>query len=80
MATTTSQEFEALIRRELAERDRRKRARLGDALAYAEADQRCVNAILEAAGYGVPAEGEKLVRRSQRARRANEDEAFGESA
>jgi hypothetical protein len=75
-----AQEFEALIRRELTERDKRKRARLGDALAYAEADQRCVNAILEAAGYGAPSDGERLVRRAQRARRANEDEAFGESA
>lgn len=74
------QDFEALIRRELAARDKRRRARLGDALAYAEADQLCVNTLMEAAGYGAPAEGEKVIRRARRARRMNEDEAFGEAS
>lgn len=74
------EEFEALIRRELAGRDKRKRARIGDPIAYAEADQLAVNAIMAAAGYAAPPGGEGVVRRAQRARRANEDEAFGESA
>lgn len=74
----TPEQFEALIRRELKTRDSRRRARLGDGLAYDEADQLCVNAIMEAAGYGEPDEdADRLVRRASRKRRANEDRAFG---
>lgn len=51
MAALSPQEFEALVRRELAERDNRRRARLGDPRVYAEADTSAVAAIMAAAGY-----------------------------
>lgn len=70
--------FEALVRRQLTERDKRRRARLGDALAYAEADQLCVAAIMEAAGYPVGEDEAPVVRKARRARRVNEDRAFGD--
>ncbi len=71
--------FEALLRHELRERDAKRRLRLGDPVAYAAADQECVNAVMEAAGYGEPDEAaEKPVRRGRRAARANEERAFGE--
>lgn len=72
----TPEQFEALIRRELAERDRRRRARIGDPLVYAEADHLCVNAVMLAAGYGPPSEGEKVIRKARRARQVHEDMAF----
>lgn len=73
----TPDEFEALIRREMAERDKRRRARLGDAIAYAEADRLCADAIMQAAGFAPPADSEKVARKARRARQANEDAAFG---
>jgi hypothetical protein len=72
--------FEALVRHQLRQRDQTRRARLGDAVAYDAADQACVNAIMEAAGYGEPPEdAERPVRRARRARAANEDRVFGEA-
>jgi hypothetical protein len=72
------EEFEALLRRELAQRDARRRARLGDEPAKAAADQGLVTAVMEAAGYGGPSpEAERTVRRARRGARANEDKAFG---
>jgi hypothetical protein len=70
--------FEALVRHQLRQRDQARRARLGDAVAYDAADQACVNAIMEAAGYGEPTEdAERPARKAARARRSNEDRAFG---
>jgi hypothetical protein len=79
MSTHTPQDFEALIRRELAQRDGRRRARIGDRLAYEAADTALVAAVMEAAGFAAPADGEKVQRKARRARRDNEDEAFGEA-
>ncbi len=70
-------EFEALILHELAERDKRRRARLGDPLAYAEADALCVAAIMQAAGFAAPAEADQAVRKARRGRKLNEAAAFG---
>jgi hypothetical protein len=70
----SAEELEAVIR---AERDRRRRARLMDPAVYAEVDQLCVNAIMRAAGYDVPDDAERPVRKARRARRDNEDAAFG---
>jgi hypothetical protein len=74
------QEFDALVRRELAARDNRRRLRLFDAAAYEEADRLFVNAVAEAAGFGPSGDAEKTVRRSRRAARASEDRAFGEAS
>lgn len=75
------QEFEALLRAELVKRDNRRRLRLGDPVAYAAADQECVNAVMEAAGYGEPSpEADRTVRRGRRVARTNEERAFGEAS
>jgi hypothetical protein len=73
----SAEEFEAVIRAELAGRDKRRRARLLDPVVYAEADQLCVNAIMRAAGYDVPDDSGHVVRKARRARRDNEEAALG---
>jgi hypothetical protein len=72
------EQFEALVRRELAQRDARRRARIGDPYAQAEADQLFVNAVMGAAGHPPSAEGVKVLARARRARRLNEEAAFGD--
>lgn len=69
-------EFEALIRRELSQRDSRRRARLADADALAAADQMFVNTVMEAAGYAPPEEGRRVLAKAARRARVNEDAAF----
>lgn len=73
-------EFEALLRRELQQRDTRRRARLGDPEAQAEADQLLVNAVMTAAGHAEPEDSERVLTKARRARRRNEDAAFGEAS
>lgn len=74
----TPEQFEAVVRHEMRERDQKRRARIGDPAVYATADQECVNAIMAAAGYGEPDEAaERVVRRGRRAARANDEKAFG---
>jgi hypothetical protein len=69
------EQFEAVVRRALRERDSRRRARLGDPNVYALADQEAVTAIMGAAGYGEP-DPARPVRKAARRTRANEDRAF----
>lgn len=70
------EEFEALIRRELAQRDSRRRARLGDHVAQTAADQMCVDAIMQAAGYGPSEDSKKVLAKAARRAKVNEDAAF----
>ena len=49
MAALSAEEFERVIRDALAERDRKRRARLGDPQVYAAADTSAVAAIMTAA-------------------------------
>ncbi len=74
----TAEEFEALVRRELKARDARRRARPIDQVAYDAADGAFVSAVMQAAGFGVPAAAEKAVRKNRRVQRLNEAAAFGE--
>lgn len=73
----TGPEFETIVRRELRLRDSRRRARLGDPIALNAAEQMCVDAIMTAAGFGKPAESEKVLAKAQRRARISEDAAFG---
>lgn len=76
----TAEEFEALLRSELAKRDQAKRARLGDPAAYAAADAAFIAAVSEAAGIAPAEEVERTVRKGSRRARLNEDKAFGGTA
>ena len=80
MGAVTAAEFEQLIREQLLERDKRRRARLLDPLVYREADDSCVQAIMRAAGFEVPDDTKKAVRRRGRTAAANQAAAFGDDA
>lgn len=76
----TAEAFERLVREQLAERDRQRRARLMDVTAYEAADSAFVAKVMEAAGFKVPEHAEKAVRRGRRAAAVNEAAAFGDDA
>ncbi len=83
MAAMTRQAFEQLVAGALAERDKKRRSRLHDPNVMAEADSAFVAKVTEAAGYTIPAEVAaetgKTATRARRARKKNEDAAFGEA-
>jgi hypothetical protein len=78
VAAATAEAFERVIREQLDERDRKRRARLLDRQVYAEADTSCVAAIMQSVGYDAPEAAVKAVTRGRRTAAVNEAAAFGE--
>ena len=76
----TPEEFEALLRAELARRDNTRRSRPLDPATYEAADTAFLAAVMTAAGFGEPEGAEKSAARTRRRRRVNEDRAFGEAS
>jgi hypothetical protein len=76
----TPEAFEAVVRGALAERDKRRKARLFDITEWAAADQALVDAVLEAAGYELPEDAGKAATRARRAAKKNTVAAFGSDA
>jgi hypothetical protein len=71
--------FEALVRSELALRDKRRQGRLFCPANYAEADELFVAAVLEGAGYGPPADQGAALVRARTSRRRNTERALPEA-
>jgi hypothetical protein len=69
VVTVSAEEFEQLVRRELAARDKQRRARLMDPANYEQADSAFVAAVMTAAGFAVPADAEKAPATGSRSRR-----------
>lgn len=72
----TPEEFEALLRSELAKRDNMRRSRPLDPVTYEAADLAFIGAVMLAAGFGEPEGAERAVRKTARRRRLNEERAF----
>ena len=73
-------EFEALVRAELALRDKRLRARLFHPDQRTEADEAFVSAMMQGAGFGGPADDGKALAKARRSRQRSEDRAFAGKA
>ena len=78
--TVRAEAFEALVREELAKRDRQRRARIMDPLNYEAADAAFIAAVLAGAGFKIPEHAEKTIRRGRRAAAVNEAAAFDGAA
>jgi hypothetical protein len=76
----TAEEFGVVVRGALAERDKRRKARLFDVQAWEAADQAFLSAVTEAAGYKLPDDAGKAAVRARRAAKKNEGAAFGDDA
>ncbi len=75
-----AEEFEQLLRAEIALRDQRIASRAFHPDQRLEADEAFVAAIMTAAGHGGPGDGGRKLAKARRARQRDEDRAFAGKA